>query len=124
MKIVEKTEDDFPACGNWPANTTYDIRTARERLLSKDALGDAVYLIGYPAIMSGLRGMTLAHSGCSYLDFLLNNKLIDEWYEIKYGNINLPKDSVLVYSYRIDLSDYPNVALAFHSVEITNIYLV
>jgi len=123
MNIITNIEEKNATCGNWPANVIHDVRTARNRLWDLGCLGGKVYLVGHTEVISYLRSTPLANSGNSYVDFMLRNKIIDDCYEIRYGGIDLPRDSVLVYSYKVDLSKYPQVEIKFHGIEITRVFL-
>ena len=120
MKVKTEIDEHIPSQGYWPWNMVLDINTACGLMTEKGFCGTPITVVWSNNINNCLHTL-LRDSDVSFGEFICRNKIIDDIHVVRFNEIDLKKDSVLIITHEIDFSKYPDIGMGLFIVEITDI---
>ena len=118
IKLSEKDTPTITAVGSWPANALDDINNAKYnismRLVPFEEYPKFI-LVGSKKTLNLLDGQ-LQKTDITYKTFLLNNELVEDILKLP-----IEEDSVIVFGFIVDFTDFPSISLESAALRITDI---
>jgi len=118
IKLSEKDIPTIAAMGSWPANAPADMNVARGDIAKR-----LIPWRDYPRfILAGskktlnLLDRQLGNTERTYKTFLLKNGLVED-----IVKLSIQENSVIVFGFIIDFSDFPSISLESTALRITDV---